>query len=342
MKIFIKYEMSEKKLKKEQAKKDLLAIIREIARDKDDDLIFDLENLLKRWESIHPGKFKDFGLGHAKLTGFLRDECNVEHIDGTKYKIVQNKSKSENEALCPGPVEGTATLEEDDVTVCEARPEDDQTTSPKPAVALNDLKNEVLTVLQDFILNGKKKRRRSFFTIEELSLAWQEKNPGPFKKYGYGHFKSFLESHCNFRRPSDYKQRDTFQISLQDVETELKNIQIFRPRNVVSNASKTHKKQKKLEVNETPPAGWTGIPHGVDGSSLSHHPLEVIFQTDKESSSTGTIAMPCKAPYASVSAPTQEIDNACHSAKESDHYEIVDRDTQQSTVSLENPISQSE
>eukprot|EP00795_Rhopilema_esculentum_P000409 gene409-10076_t len=340
--------MSEKKLKKEQAKKDLLAIIREIARDKDDDLIFDLEKLLKRWEAAHPGKFKDFGLGHAKLTGFLRDECNVEHIDGTEYKIVQNKSKSENEALCPRPVQesqilfdSTAALEEDDVTVCEARPEDDQTTSPKPAIALNDLKHEVLTVLQNFILHGKKKRRRSFFTIEELSLAWQEKNPGPFKKYGYGHFKSFLECHCNFRRPSDCKQRDKFQISLQDVETELKNIQIFRG-NVVSNASKSNKKQKKLEVNEISPVGWTGIQHGVDGSSQSPQPQAVIFQTDKVSSFTETIALPCNASNASVSAPPQEVDNACHSTKESGQNEVVDQDTQQSTVSLESTISQSE
>ena len=203
---------------------ELLQIIKEIGVNEDDCLIFDLNNLLTRWNTTHKGQFKQYGYG--KMSDYLRNEVGMQESDGKHWiKITDSDMSHETKkGACAQLLSHPANpVDADSISNFTASPRDDSI-GPKSKEEL--LQIEVLTSIQEYMeKNPRKMEGQSLFTLEELDSAWTQKHPNSnFKKKGCGNFKPFLIDKLKLQHSKSKKCSDSFTITLDIVKNKLKHL----------------------------------------------------------------------------------------------------------------------
>ena len=214
---------------KAEVKAKLQEILERIGTHENDYIMFDIRDFSQRWEADYVGKFKQYGYG--TMLKFLRSELGAEGSDD-KYRIkIIDNNRAHMEEGAAKPSSQHESLPDLGVKSTSAASQGNELVRPKPEegdnlcnIELQELKKEVLTLIQDLLQNQnlQRRNRRGCFTLNELSTAWAQKHHNmKFKQNGFGSFKSFLSTRLNFRPQTGRAGPDFFKISLNDVQREM-------------------------------------------------------------------------------------------------------------------------
>ena len=229
-------ESKKKVYTKEELRNELFTLIRQIGKERADSFVFDLNNLLVRWErrpELQP--FRLYGFG-KKLTSFLKEDCGALESPGKEFYIpkkvmfkadaVVKRHEDEDrcEATPPEPRENVIKpddarlIQSKDNPFIQAQPESHAAARQKQ---LFDLKFEVFKILKDLLETEKYRRKGEVYVShDELQCRWRRshQNEKKFKSYGFGNFRDFLIRHCEIKQD---ERRNKFQIARMMVEKEL-------------------------------------------------------------------------------------------------------------------------